>query len=289
MAHRSADVARWRAKADGVREAMHRHSFNGTVYCDGMCADTAHTAWNANIFPLAFGLVPDEARKGVFEYVRDRAIPRNSSAASPADQKEQEKDDKLGDPSGVTPKPADGMPGNVYSSWFALEALFLSDWDGGAAGVELLLSTRTDSWLAMLAAGATTTMEAWTGREKPNLTWSHPWGASPVYAIPRRVLGIAPTEPGFSRLDIKPQLGSLTYASYTQPTIRGPVAVSAQRGTKGLSVSVSVPGNTVAAVHIAMQGGKGLCVDGAMVKGTAAGGYVAVDVHSGQHTVAAEC
>lgn len=31
------------------------------------------------------------------------------------------------------------------------------------------------TWRLMIAAGATTTMEVWTTRDKPNLSWSHPW------------------------------------------------------------------------------------------------------------------
>lgn len=48
----------------------------------------------------------------------------------------------------------------------------------------------------MIRQGATTTMEAWTEDEKPNLTYSHAWGATPADVIPRYLVGALPTTPG---------------------------------------------------------------------------------------------
>jgi len=178
--NRPQDVSTFRNYAESVARALNSHNFNGTVYCDGRCADTNHTSWNANLFPLAFGLVEKDKRQGVFAYVRDRtAGPKEESALH----------EQSTGPTGHVPKPQDGMPGNVYSSWFALEGLFKFGDDQGKAAVDLLLSNRTDSWLSMLHQGATTTMEAWTAGEKPNLTWSHPWGAAPAFAILVYLLG----------------------------------------------------------------------------------------------------
>jgi hypothetical protein len=45
--------------------------------------------------------------------------------------------------------------------------------------------------------GATATMEAWTRKEKPNLSWSHPWATAPATAIVKGVMGIVQTAPAF--------------------------------------------------------------------------------------------
>lgn len=59
-----------------------------------------------------------------------------------------------------------------------------------------LRSNGTNSWRNMIRQGATTTMEAWTEDEKPNLTYSHAWGATPADVIPRYLVGALPTTPG---------------------------------------------------------------------------------------------
>ena len=92
-----------------------------------------------------------------------------------------------------------------------------------------MLSKCTDTWLGMIARGATTTAEAWIADEKPNLTFSHPWGASPAFAIPRFLFGLRPLTPGHEQIEIKPQLGSLEWANFTLPTLRGAVTVNARQ------------------------------------------------------------
>jgi hypothetical protein len=41
------------------------------------------------------------------------------------------------------------------------------------------------------------------------------------------VLGVAPLEPGFKKVSIRPQLGGLKYVKGTVPTVAGPVTVEA--------------------------------------------------------------
>ena len=109
-------------------------------------------------------------------------------------------------------------------------------------------SDRKNAWRGMIASGATTTKEAWDSTEKPvsmktffaaslmsnqllceeNLTWSHPWGASPAWVIPAYMLGITATSPAFATMCIRSQLGTLTEAAGKLPTIRGPIVVSAR-------------------------------------------------------------
>merc|ERR1712130_200285 len=106
----------------------------------------------------------------------------------------------------------------------------------------------------MLSVGATTTMEAWTRKGKPNLSWSHPWAASPANIIVRFLFGVVPTVAGWYQFDVKPQPGNLTSGSIDVPTIRGIITVSFKqtfsildaRSVTHFKMNVTVPGNTIA-------------------------------------------
>ena len=65
------------------------------------------------------------------------------------------------------------------------------------------------------------TLEAWDERYKPNLDWNHAWGTAPVNIIARYMWGITPLKPGYTTVQIKPQLKSLTFSSINVPTIKG--------------------------------------------------------------------
>ena len=98
-------------------------------------------------------------------------------------------------------------------------------------------------------------MEAWDPSLKSNLTYSHPWAASPAYNIPQGMFGIRPTTPGYATFDVRPQpaLGRLgaRHAADAQGLDRRGVP---HRSTAGrMSVSY-VPGNTVAPVFVPAGG-----------------------------------
>lgn len=267
------DAARFNRTFSLLRTNLNSLNFNtqSGKFCDGLCEEppttsgnvrpkttllsTNHTAWHSSVFMLAFGLVDEDKIAGVFEYVLERLFANGSTAAkcpvSPAAH-----------PQGHWPAPSAGMPGNVYSAFFALQALYRHDANCGHAGLRLLTSTRANTWIGQMRSGATTTKEAWSSDEKPNLTWSHPWGASPALAIPAYLLGITATAPGFAEVRIKPQLGSLTRASGKLPTIRGPITITAQQPFGGsMTISVCLPGGVDGEVWLVSLG-ETLCIDG---------------------------
>ena len=204
---------------------------------------------------LAFGLVDADKRADTFNAVQSR-IAANGSQPQTCETPPR------AHPQGRWPSPADGVPGNVYSAFFALQALFAYKEDGGVAAVKMLSSKRKNSWLAMIADGATTTKEAWNSDEKPNLTWSHPWyaaasagctccdrscadcyqyrGASPALWLPYGILGIAFDDIGAASVRIRPQLGSLRRAACTVPTVRGPLSVAASASEVTLAVPATM-------------------------------------------------
>lgn len=156
------------------------------VYVDGL-GDT-HASLHANMFPLAFGMVPDKQKDRVADFVCSR-----------------------------------GMACSVYGAQYLLEALYAA----GRADVALgyLRSDGGRSWYNMMREGSTIAMEAWGNKFKPDQDWNHAWGAAPANIIPFRLLGIQPLEPAFNIVEIRPQLSKLNTASVVVPTIKGRISV----------------------------------------------------------------
>lgn len=191
-----ADATQFAQAAAKTTASFHRVCFNPDTgrYRDG--EGSTHESLHASLFPLAFGLVPDEAKASVVDYLKSR-----------------------------------GMACSVYAAQFLLEGLFLA----GAAddAISLMTSHGERSWHNMLRQGATITWEAWDNRFKPNQDWNHAWGAAPANIIPRYVLGVHPLEPGYGRVLIAPQPGPLTELHGTVPTIRGPIQVDLTQDPQG--------------------------------------------------------
>ncbi|MBN2132323.1 MAG: family 78 glycoside hydrolase catalytic domain [Sedimentisphaerales bacterium] len=220
------------------------------IYVDG--EGSTHSALHANMFPLAFGLVPPDYVGSVAAFVKSR-----------------------------------GMVCSVYGSQYLLEALYA----GGEDDYALRLMTDRDSdrsWPHMIYdVGTTITLEAWDNKYKPNQDWNHAWGAAPANIIPRRLMGIQPVEPGFAKVRIKPQVGSLTRGSLDLPTVRGTIHADF-RSEKGLSFALNVrlPANVEAVVFLPRLGGDSpdVMMDGKRTAGTIEGKSVVLDnVGSGDH------
>ncbi|MFB2117759.1 family 78 glycoside hydrolase catalytic domain [Parapedobacter sp. 2B3] len=180
-------------------------------YRDGV--DTDHASLHTNMMALAFGLVPASKSDRVMAFIRSR-----------------------------------GMACSVYGSQFLMDAVY----EAGAAeyGLSLLASQDDRSWYNMIRAGSTVTMEAWDNKYKPNQDWNHAWGAVPANVIPRKLMGVEPLEPGWDVFRVRPQIGSLEWATVSVPTVKGAVEVSCRQDHSTYTLELSVPGNTVAAVEL---------------------------------------
>ena len=217
------------------------------VYVDGI--GTGHTSLHANMFPLVFGLVPENYVEAISKFIQSR-----------------------------------GMACSVYGSQFLLEALYESN--NPAYGLQLLTSTTDRSWYNMLRGGSTITMEAWDNKYKPNQDWNHAWGAAPANIIPRKLMGIEPLQPGFGRIQIKPQPASLKYAEVRFPTIRGPILVSFNNEPgKSFLLQTTIPANTTALVYLPYWSeSQKVKMDGKAVLYYRAGNHIIIDkVGSGIH------
>lgn len=114
-------------------------------------------------------------------------------------------------------------------------------------------------WGYMIKEGATTLWERWeklTGQGM-NSHNHHMFGSIDAWFY-RNLAGIVPLEPGFSRVMIKPNMPSnLKHCSASLYTVRGLVAVEWNREGNELSLTVTIPVNTTAEVHVPKISGPG--------------------------------
>lgn len=216
---RDADAATYTAQADRLRDEINDRFYdeaNGR-YDDGMGADgvkTGHFSVHASAFALAFGVPEDDQVAKVADYVQSR-----------------------------------GMECSVYCAGFLVKGLY--EGGDGQAGLDALTGEGTSSWMNMIKLGAGATMEAWDPSQKSNLTYSHPWAASPAFNVPSGLFGIQPTKPGYDSFRVLPQPGDLDQASVKVPTVKGAIAAEFDHDASGrMGLKVAVPGNTEATVHV---------------------------------------
>jgi hypothetical protein len=217
-------------------------------YKDGI--DTDHSSLHANMFPMAFGMVPEKNMQAVADFIRSRK-----------------------------------MACSVYGSHFLLEAIYNAN--DATYGLELLASTKERSWYNMIRVGSTVTLEAWDNKYKPNQDWNHAWGAAPAHLIPRKFFGIEPLEAGFSRVRIRPQPASVREADIKVPTIRGNIiAAFTNQPGQSFSLEVTIPANATAELWLPLPGKKNrLLLDGKEQKFVERGGFAVLNSGSGKHTL----
>lgn len=197
-----------------LRAARTKHAINTLLfneeegcYRDGIGTD--HGSVHANMFPLAFNITPDAHKASVAAYIKTR-----------------------------------GMGCSVYGAQYLMEALYNAGAEDYA--LDLLTSTEDRSWYNMIRMGSTISLEAWDMKYKPNADWNHAWGAVPANIIPRGLWGIQPATPGFSRVNIRPQMSTLESTKITVPTIRGPINAEYQKiNNRNRQYSFNLPANMV--------------------------------------------
>ena len=186
------------------------------AYTNGL--GSQHCSQHSSMFPLAFGMVPQDRVQRVAAYVQSR-----------------------------------GMACSVYGAQFLLDALYLAGRD--EAALRLMAGKGRRSWYNMLRMGSTITTEAWDNVYKSNLDWNHAWGAAAANVIARRLMGIRPLKPGFEEIAICPQPGGLPHARIVQPSPRGSIGVEWRTRRDGkLNLSVTVPANSTARLTLPHTG-----------------------------------
>ena len=223
---KTADAAKYATMAQSAIATFNAKFFNTStgLYVDG--ETTTHSSLHANIFPLAFGLVPADKTAAVTAFIKSR-----------------------------------GMVCSVYGAQYLLDALYaMGEPD---AAVSLMTANGLRSWNNMIKVGSTMTMEAWDVSLKSNLDWNHAWGAAPANIMARDILGVTPAAPGFAVAAIHPQLGTLlSHADGVVPTIRGPIRVALDHGTgPGFTTTVTLPANMTAKLALPVAAGAACTAD----------------------------
>eukprot|EP01051_Picozoa_sp_SAG22_P006450 SAG22_NODE_423_length_10665_cov_7.110543_3_plen_257_part_00 len=238
---------------------------------------------------LALGAVPQDKVAATHEFIDAKILPKSMRRTEQATWSQA---------AWPPPPPVgehDGMPCGVYVSQFTLQALYKNAADHGQAALELLTSTAKHSWLNMIKQGATASMEAWTPDEKPNLTWSHVWSASPGFVIPWFLFGIQPTAPGWKTLTIKPAPGNLTHGHYTLPTVKGPVKADFKQSLGGartdsdaprFELSVELPRDVTATVSVPRRNKESAAMLTVYSEASAKEEVVGVNVEEQEHHLA---
>ena len=106
------------------------------------------------------------------------------------------------------------------------------------AGMANLYYSQLAPWRGMLEKGLTTFAE----NPDPTRSDCHAWSASPNYDFLATICGITPAAPGFSKVQVKPELGELTKVNGRLPHPAGDVTVSVERkGAQGVAAEVELP------------------------------------------------
>jgi alpha-L-rhamnosidase len=191
-----AELARYTGRREEAREIEVtagglKAGFNAQLFDErsGLYVDSlgsGHSSFHANMFALRFGLVPEDRVPRCLAYLKKR-----------------------------------GMSCSVYGAQFYLDTLFMHD--EAELGVSLMTSDGPCSWIEMMNHGAVATTESWLHNAKPNMSWVHPWGASPANVITRHLFGLRPVRPGWSEFVFEPKPGGLKHGRLRITTPRGPV------------------------------------------------------------------
>ncbi|GGA55655.1 hypothetical protein GCM10011507_03680 [Edaphobacter acidisoli] len=120
-------------------------------------------------------------------------------------------------------------------------------------------------WGGMLDEGATSFWEAYDpswykedfhsslqsdNRSGYFVSLAHGWSSGPTPWLMEQVLGINPTGPGFSTVDIRPDLVDLEWARGDEPTPHGLLKVDARHQGLATAIAVDIPEGVVARVSV---------------------------------------
>lgn len=135
-----------------------RNSYIHVFYRPGQklfadCETSAHCALHSNLYPLYFGLVPEEAEKTAADFLEEK-----------------------------------GFCCGVMTSFYLLKAL--ANAGRYEAVYRLLVNPGEHGWVNMLNEGATACFEAWGKEQKWNTSLCHPWASAPISILVEEIAGI---------------------------------------------------------------------------------------------------
>jgi hypothetical protein len=252
----------YRNRANVIKAAMIARFYNAETgaFDDSMDANgvlSSHYAQHATAYALAYGIYDsNEMAAKMATYIQGQA----------------------------------GFKTSIYAAFFVLKGLYNAGADNVA--MQFMADENADNirtWAHVIRKlNATISPEAWDPANKPNMTFSHPWGSAPANAISQGMFGIQPIDPGFETFKIKIQPSGIQSATIKLPTVRGAIEASYDIGSEDeITAEVKIPANTKAEISLPVGNpnyGK-LIVDGEAQLAVREGKFLTVSVGSGVHTL----
>ena len=226
------DAKRFSELAEKINRAFNKKFFNKdtNLYSNG--------TQTSSVLPLAFGMVPQDRRKAVFNNLIENIMIENNGHLA---------------------------TGLVGGQWLMR---VLSDNGRGDVAYTLATQKTYPSWGYMIEKGATTVWELWNGDTADPAMNSHNHvmlvGDLCIWFV-EHLAGIkcAPDGPGFKKIIIKPiVVGDLTWVKANYNSIHGTIESSWRLEKDEFQLDVTVPANTTATVYVPAKDAKSVTESG---------------------------
>jgi hypothetical protein len=113
---------------------------------------------------------------------------------------------------------------------------------------------------SLIRAGEPTLPEFWSAadgsanRRGENSSACHPYGTGPLYLLHEYVLGVRPSTPGYSHVEIAPRSIGLSSACGRVPTVHGEIAIEWERADTAWEYSIALPPGVTATLRLRQLG-----------------------------------
>jgi len=255
----AADSVSYATAADEVSAAINANLFNGTYYdmSDSRVA-SGYIAQDANSKAVLFGVAPDTSVTSIFTAMDSLETANNYGHQAFSQSYFDAKN------SGV------GVISPFISNIEVLARLEKGD-------TTKALTLIQETWGRMVSEGAFYSGATWesmnaaTGYPNvadPSVSLNHAWASGPTAALSKHVLGVRPLTAGFQTWLVRPQLGSLSWASGRVPTPYGGITFKWATNQAGIPfmAELVVPAGTTGTLAVpVVSGAQVIRVNGSVV------------------------
>lgn len=108
---------------------------------------------------------------------------------------------------------------------------------------DIILRDLRTRWATMTSVIENNTLqEDWEARHDSGQQWSH-CAVAPLYLAFHGLMGLRPLEPGFRRMELRPQLADLEHLDLIAHTVQGPIRLTAEGPLGRRVLSIQTPAN----------------------------------------------
>nr|WP_320133028.1 alpha-L-rhamnosidase C-terminal domain-containing protein [uncultured Holophaga sp.] len=252
----STDATSYADLATTVKTAINANLYNSStgVY-EISDTKTGYVAQDANAKAILFGVAPSDQVSTIFSAM-DNALATNYGNMA-----------------------YDSTYFTTYNSGAGVVSPFASNWEllarleqGDTSGALDLINKL---WGRMVASGNYSSGATWESLDAStgypvddNISLAHAWASGPTAALSKYVLGVRPVTAGYSTWLVRPQMGTLSWASGRVPTPYGPITFKWAQNHDGVpfKAELSVPAGTTGTLAVpVVSGAQVVKVDGSTV------------------------